>query len=376
MRSGWLGAGAVAALALGGYFFSHRHPLTEPARKGAHAAAVPVVVGQSTTRDMPVAFSGIGTVQPLSVVDVKTRVDGQLDRVAFTEGQEVHAGDLLAQIDPRPFEIQQAQADATRAKDEAQLRNVRADVQRYATLIDMGGVAVQTLEATKARVQSLEATIRADQAAIDTAKLQLGFTRLVAPMDGRVGLRLVNPGSIVHITDTTGVVTVTQMQPISVIFSLPQDELTDILAGASHGKLPVVAFTRDGSRSLAEGVLSVVDSQVDSTTGQIRLRAVFPNTDRALWPGSLVSARILVRTDPAVTVVPSRAIMRGQEGEYAYIVNAEKTVDMRPVVTGPSSDGFTSVVSGIAPNETVVLDGQSRIAPGVHVKARMRDPGS
>jgi multidrug efflux system membrane fusion protein len=368
MRPRWLGAGAVAVLALGGYFFSHRHAQGEPAKKGAHASAVPVVTERATIRDMPVAFSGIGTVTPLSVVDVKTRVDGQLDKVAFDEGQEVHAGDLLAQIDPRPFEADLARAEATRAKDEAQLRNVRVDVARYATLIDMGGVAAQTLEATKAQVQALEATVRADQAAVDTAKLQLGFTRLAAPTDGRVGLRLVHPGSIVHITDTTGVVTVTQMQPISVIFSLPQDQLPDILAGAAHGKLPVVAYTRDGSKSLAEGVLSVVDSQVDSATGQIRLRAVFSNTDRTLWPGSLVSARILVRTDRGATVVPSRAILRGQEGEYAYLVEDAETVGIRPVVTGQSADGFTVVVSGIRAGETVVLDGQSRIAPGVHVK--------
>jgi membrane fusion protein, multidrug efflux system len=369
MRPRWLGAGALAALALGGYFFSHRHSAAESPKKGAHASSVPVVVGRSTTRDMPVAFNGIGTVQPLSVVEVKVRVDGQLDKVAFTEGQEVHAGDLLAQIDPRPFEVQQAQAEATRAKDEAQLRNAKADVERYAALIDTGGVAAQTLEATKAQVQALEATVRADQAAVDTAKLQLGFTRLVAPMDGRVGLRLVNAGSIVHITDTTGVVTVTQMHPISVIFSLPQDELPDILAGASHGKLPVIAYTRDGSRSLAEGELSVVDSQVDSTTGQVRLRAIFPNTDRTLWPGSLVSARLLVRTERAVTVIPTRAVMRGQDGEYAYIVKADETVEMRPVTTGRSTDGFTAVVSGMAAGETVVLDGQSRIAPGARVKA-------
>jgi multidrug efflux system membrane fusion protein len=180
---------------------------------------------------------------------------------------------------------------------------------------------------------------------------------------------LVNAGSIVHVTDTTGIVTVTQMHPISVIFSLPQDELPDILAGASKGKLPVVAYTRDGARSLAEGELSVIDSQVDSATGQVRLRATFDNANRTLWPGSLVSARLLVRTEHAVTVIPTRAVMRGQNGEYIYVVKSDKTVEMRPVTTGQSVDGFTAVLSGLATGETVVLDGQARIAPGSHVKA-------
>jgi len=372
MRVHWLGALAPVVLAAGGYFLAHHS--AAPTKKSVKDSAVPVIVARSTARDMPIAFNGIGTVTPLSVVEVKVRVDGQLTKVLFSEGQEVRAGDLLAQIDPRPFEVQQAQAEATRAKDEAQLRNARSDVERYVALINTGGVAAQTLEATKANVQALEATVRADQAAIDTAKLQLGFTRLVAPLDGRVGLRLVNAGSIVRTTDATGIVTVTQMHPISVIFSLPQDELPVILAGAAQGKLPVVAYTRDGSKSLAAGELSVIDSQVDSTTGQVRLRAIFANTSRMLWPGSLVSARLQVRTDRAVTVIPTRAIMRGQNGEFAYVVQADETVQMRAVTTGQSVDGFTAVISGMAPGETVVVDGQSRIAPGSHVKASSYPP--
>jgi multidrug efflux system membrane fusion protein len=329
-----------------------------------------VLVGKSTTRDVPIALDGIGTVEPLSVVEVKVRVDGQLDKVAFTEGQEVHAGDLLAQIDPRPFEAQQAQAEATRAKDQATLINARADVQRYGDLIDTGGVSAQTLEAAKAQVQALEATVHADEAAVETARLQREFTRLVSPIDGRVGLRLVNAGAIVHVTDTTGIVTVTQMHPISVIFSLPQDQLPDILAGESRGKLPVIAFTRDGSKSLAQGELSVVDSQVDSTTGQVRLRAIFSNEDRTLWPGSLVSARLLVRTEHAVTVIPTPAVMRGQDGEFAYVVKDDKTVEARPVTTGESVDGFTAILSGMTAGESVVIDGQARLAPGSRIEVK------
>lgn len=364
-----LGALALLALIVAGYLLG-RHHAAASAVKGAHAASVPVIVDRARIRDLPIALNGIGTVQPLSVVELKVRVDGQLDKVAFTEGEEVHAGELLAQIDPRPFAALRAQAEATSAKDQAQLANARSDVGRYADLIDSGGVSDQTLAAAKAQVLSLEATVRADQAAVEAAKLQIEFTRLVSPIDGRVGLRLVNAGSIVHTTDATGIVTITQMHPISVIFSLPQDELPDILAGSSKGKLPVIAYTRDGSRSLAEGELSVIDSQVDSATGQVRLRAIFANTRRTLWPGSLVSARLLVRTDHGVTVIPTRALMRGQSGEYAYVVKSDKTVEMRPVTTGQAVYGLTAILSGLAPGETVVIDGQARIAPGTRVTAK------
>jgi multidrug efflux system membrane fusion protein len=365
-----IGALALAVLVLGGYFFVAHNRARAAAAKDPKVHSIPVLVGKATTQDLPVELNGIGTVQPLSVVEVKVRVDGQLDKVAFTEGQEVRVGELLAQIDPRPFEAQLAQAEATRAKDLAQLANAKSDVARYSTLLDTGGVAIQTMDAAKAQVAAMEATVRADQAAVDTAKLQLQFTRLVSPIDGRVGLRLVNAGSIVHATDATGIVTVTQMHPISVIFSLPQDELPDILANSSKGKLKVIAYTRDGSRNLAEGDLSVVDSQVDSTTGQVRLRAIFANANRTLWPGSLVSARLLVRTDRAVTVVPTRALMRGQSGQYTYVVKADKTVEMRPVTTGQSVDGFTAVLSGVTAGETVVVDGQARIAPGTPIEAK------
>jgi multidrug efflux system membrane fusion protein len=368
-----IGLPALAVLVLGGYFFVAYNRARAAAAKGPKTPSVPVLVATATTQDLPIALNGIGTVQPLSVVEVKVRVDGQLDKVAFTEGQEVRAGELLAQIDPRPFEAQLAQAEATRTKDQAQLVNANSDVTRYSTLLDTGGVAIQTMDAARAQVAAMEATVRADQAAVETAKLQLEFTRLVSPIDGRVGLRLVNAGSIVHATDATGIVTVTQMHPISVIFSLPQDELPDILANSSKGKLAVIAYTRDGSRSLAEGELSVVDSQVDSSTGQVRLRAIFANSTRTLWPGSLVSARLLVRTDHGVTVVPTRAVMRGQSGEYTYVVKTDKTVEMRPVTAGQSVDGFTAVLSGLTAGETVVVDGQTRIAAGTLIEAK-EDP--
>jgi multidrug efflux system membrane fusion protein len=209
--------------------------------------------------------------------------------------------------------------------------------------------------------------VHADEAAVDTAKLQKEFTRLVAPIDGRVGLRLINPGAIVHVTDASGIVTVTQMQPISVIFSMPQDKLPDILAASAKSKLAVIAFTRDGSKSLATGELSVIDSQVDSTTGQIRLRAAFANDNRTLWPGSLVSARLLVRTEQAVTVIPSPGVLRGQEGDFVYVVTKDNTVEARPVTTGESVDGYTAIAAGVELGEQVVVDGQARLAPGSHI---------
>jgi multidrug efflux system membrane fusion protein len=334
------------------------------------APAVPVTVGPATTRDLPIWLSGIGSVQPLNAVTVKVRVDGQLDRVAFTEGQEVHAGDVLAQIDPRPFQAQLKQVEANRAKDQAQLANARVDLVRFTKLTGLGAAPSQNVDTLKAQVASLEATVLADEAMIDTARLNLGFTSVTSPIDGRVGLRLVDSGSIVHAADPNGLVTVTQMQPITILFSLPQDDLPDVLAAASKGKPAVAAFTRDGARSLAQGELVFVDSQVDQTNGEVRLKAVFANADRSLWPGEFVSARLLVRTDHSVIVVPSRAVLRGQDGTYVYVLKPDQTVEVRPVQTGSAVDGVTALLAGIAPGETVVVDGQSRLAPGAKADAK------
>lgn len=352
--------GAVAARRGG----ESKHP------KAAAPAAVPVVVGPTTARELPIWLSGIGEVQPLNVVNVKVRVDGQLQRVVFTEGREVHAGELLAQIDPRPFEAQLKQAEATLAKDKAQLENAQVDLGRFSRLASIGASPIQNADTLKAQVASLEATIQADQAAIDLARLQLEFTHVTSPIDGRVGLRQVSPGSIVHASDANGLVTVTQMQPISVIFSLPQDDLSTVLAATSQGKLAVQAYDRDGTRSLGEGELVFVDSQVDPANGQVRLKATFANTDRSLWPGEFVSARLLVRTDPNATVVPARAVLRGQNGTYVYALKQDHTVEIRPVKTGATVEDFTAVNSGLSPGDTIVLDGQSRLAPGTKVDAK------
>jgi multidrug efflux system membrane fusion protein len=362
-----LALGLIAASVAVAVLFLHRG---RAAPAVAAAPAVPVTAGPVAVRDLPIWFSGIGSVTPLNVVNVKVRVDGQLERVAFTEGQEVRAGDLLAQIDPRPFAAQLKQAQANLAKDRAQLANARVDFARFTKLASMGAAPSQNVDTLKAQVAALEATVDADEAMIDSARLQLGFTTITSPLDGRVGLRLLDPGSIVHATDANGLVTVTQMQPIAVIFTLPQDDLPDLLAASSVGKVTVDAYTRDGTRDLAQGELVFIDSQVDPANGQIKLKALFQNPDRALWPGEFVTARVLVRTEPNVTVVPARAVLRGQTGTFVYAVKPDSTVEVRPVTTGVSVDGVTAIVSGLTAGEAVVVSGQARLVEGAKVDAQ------
>jgi multidrug efflux system membrane fusion protein len=335
----------------------HEHGASTP-------AAIPITAGVATTRDMPISLSGIGSVQPINVVTVKVRVDGRLDRVAFTEGQDVQAGEVLAQIDPRPFRAQLNQALANQAKDEAQLANARLDLGRASKLATLGAGTSQNADTLKAQVAELEATVQADEAMVETARLNLGFCTVTSPLTGRVGMRLVDPGAIVHASDQNGLVAVTQMQPISVLFSLPQDDLAEVLAGQARGELPVAVDARDGGRHLADGKLVFIDSQVDPANGQVRLKANFANADRSLWPGTFVTARVKVRTDHAATVVPDRAVLRGENGSYVYVVGADHTVAVHEVKPGPSTDGLTEILSGVQPGENVVLDGQSRLAPG------------
>ena len=338
-----------------------------PRESATSATFVPIDAGPAITRSMPIWLSGIGSVQPIDMVTVKIRVDGQLNRVAFTEGQDVRAGDVLAQIDPRPFQAQLNQALANQAKDQAQLANARLDLGRASKLAIMGAGTAQNADTQKAQVAQLEAVVQADQAVVDTARLNLDFCTVTSPLTGRVGMRLVDPGAIVHASDSNGLVTVTQMQPISVLFSLPQDDLPEILANQALGGLPVAVDTRDGARHLSDGSLVFIDSQVDQASGQVRLKANFANADRTLWPGEFVTVRVKVRTDHTATVVPDRALQRGENGPYLYLVQPDHTVVARRVNSGPSVDGFTEILSGIAPGEIVVFDGQSRLAPGIRV---------
>ena len=326
--------------------------------------AIPVTVTKASTRDLPIERSGLGTVTSLNAIDVKFRADGQLQNIGFHEGRDVQAGDVLAQIDRRPYEAQLAQAEASYQKDLASLNNAKADETRANKLSLSGAGTMQAIDTARAQVAVLTAALAGDQAAIDAAKLNLEFTTVKAPIAGRVGLRQIDEGAIVHASDSSGLVSITQMAPISVRFSLPQDDLPTLLTGQAQGDLAVAVDTRDGSRHLADGKLAVIDSQVDTSTGMIRLKAVFPNDNRALWPGELVIARILVRTERNATAVPAAAVQNGQNGSYVFIVKPDKTVAATVVKTGPTVDGFTALLSGASPGQEIVLDGQSRLTNG------------
>ena len=367
-RAAMLGAGALA-LVLGVLVWSQ----TRPVQAGAGAVAtpaVPVATALATRRDLDLWLQAIGTVTPINVVAMKTRVGGQLQRVDFVEGQAVRQGDLLAQIDPRPYRALLAQAEATAAKDQALAASGRVEQARAAKLASLGAGATQLADTLKAQRDAADATVAADQALVDTARLNLDFTAIRAPIDGRVGLRAVDPGSIVQAGDPTGLVTITQMAPIAVLFSLPQTDLSDILAGQAVAPLPVVVHDTRATRRLAAGTLVFVDSQVDQATGQIRLKAAFRNADRALWPGELVTARLKLRTVRQAVTVPETAVLTGQDGPYVYVADAGSRAEVRAVRLGPAADGVVVVGSGVAAGETVVTAGQSRLVAGSPISAQ------
>ena len=352
-----------------GLWIGHGRDNSAPAAVAA-APAVPVTEGRAETRDVPIWLSGIGSVQALNAVTVKVRVDGQLERVAFAEGQDVRKGDVLAQIDPRQFRAQLKQAQANKAKDEAQLANTRLDLERSMRLEAKGVATKQTLDTQRSQVTALEATLEADQAAIEMAQLQLEFSTITAPLNGRAGLRLVDPGTVVHASDPNGLVTVTQMQPIAVLFTASQDELPDVVTAMGRGDPVVVAYTRGGERPLATGKLVFVDSQVDQSTGHIKLKALFDNADRALWPGEFVDARVQVATVKAATIVPAKAIERGQNGTYVYRIKPDDTVEVSPVTVRHVSEGIAIIADGLVPGDRIVVDGQYRLQPGARIEPR------
>ncbi|HWX11539.1 MAG TPA: efflux RND transporter periplasmic adaptor subunit [Trinickia sp.] len=339
----------------------------------APAAAVPVDAGRAIVADFPIRVVAVATVMPLNVTDVKVRVDGELQRIAFAEGQDVKAGQVLAQLDQGPLMAQLNQAQAMLRKDEASLENAKLDLQRYMKLAPIGAATTQMVDTAKANVDQLQATVAADEALVGNDRLQVGFTTLVAPFDGRVGAREADIGAIVHPTDVTGVVTVTQMEPIDVQFSVPQDVLPELLERQKTGALPVTVMARAGGLALAQGSLVFIDSRVDPASGQIMLKASFPNKDRKLWPGQLVDARILLRTDTGRVAVPSSAIVHTQDGSQLYVVDANRTAQLRPAQVGVSVDGMTAVERGVRAGDIVVFDGQSRLNPGVRVAPRMVD---
>src|SRR6266478_5675100 len=317
----YLLAGLAMIVALsGGYIGWHYRaaPNAAAAPLAAAQPAIPVSVATAARRDVPIYLTGLGTVQAFNTVTVKTRVDGEIVKVAFTEGQDVKAGDLLAQIDPRPLQAQLDQATAKLAQDEAMLENAKLDLARFQTLGQREFASRQSVDTQAATVRQLEATIKGDQAVIDNARVQLGYTTITSPLDGRTGVRLVDQGNIVHASDTAGLVVITQLQPISLVFTLPEDNLAAINRAMADGPLKVIALSRDEKDQYGEGTLSLVDNQIDQATGTIRLKATFANADLALWPGQFVNARLLLRTERNVVTVPSDAVQRGAQGMYAY----------------------------------------------------------
>jgi membrane fusion protein, multidrug efflux system len=339
--------------------------------RAAYTQAVPVGVASVQKRDMPVYLVGLGSVTPLYSVNLKTRVDGQLVRVNFKEGQFVHKGDQLALIDPRPFQVALSQAQAQKFKDEAQLRDARLNYQRYKNLLQQSGaMSQQQVDTQLAMADQLEGAVRADQAAINNAKLQLTYCHITAPIDGRVGLRLVDPGNMVHAADANPLLVITQLQPITAVFTLPEDQLPTVAQHMKKGTLRVDAYSRDDQTKITSGTLLTIDNQIDPTTGTGRLKAEFKNPGNELWPNQFVNIHLLLQTLKNSLVIPAAAIQRGPQGTYVYVVKLDKTVEVRPVTIAISQNNLTSVATGLAANETVVTDGQDKLQAGSKVEPR------
>ena len=371
-RTTWaLAAIAVAVLGVG--LWSVERPAQAADDKDKKKAVEPPVVIKTApvkAQDMPIFRVGIGTVTPTFSVTVKARVDGELDSVGFTEGQDVKKGQVLAKLDPRTLQAQLLQAQAARAKDQATLVNARVDLQRYTTLITQDAATQQQLDTQKALVAQLDATVKNDDAQINYAQVQLSFTTIAAPISGRVGARLVDPGNIVHAADTTGLVVINQIDPISVLFTLPEDAVQDTNRALSTTKKPLIvrAFPRTGTELLGTGTLTLVNNQIDTPTGTVQMKASFPNPLHNLWPGQFVNMRLILGTYPKALTIPEAAVQRSQTGVYTYVVSADgQTVQSQPISLVQIEDGVAIVSSGLSAGQKVVVDGQYKLKPGSHV---------
>jgi multidrug efflux system membrane fusion protein len=368
----WLWLPVLAALA----YFGYRQYQSMQANQAAAAKApvaspsVPVTLSAARIGDIPVILNGLGSVTPYNTVTIKSRIDGQLTRVEFKEGQFVKMGDLLAEIDPRPYQVTLAQGQAQLAKDMAQLNNSKLDLARYQLLAKDGVIPPQQLDTQKAAVVQFEAVIKVDEAQIDSTKLNLAYCRITAPLSGRIGLRLVDVGNMVHAADPNGMLVITQVQPIAVLFTIPEDSLAQVLKRLRAGEhMAVDAYDRSGQNKLASGKLQTVDNQIDQSTGTSRLKAVFDNKDGKLFPNQFVNARLLVETRKKQILIPAVAIQRGPQavGTFVYVINSDQTAEIRKVNVGFTEGTDTSIDSGLSVGDQVVVDGVDRLRAGSKV---------
>jgi multidrug efflux system membrane fusion protein len=371
---------AAAAAGAGYYFYSQPRSGDAPGKAGKGGFSkgggnVPVVAASATTADVGVLLDGLGSVTPVATVTVRSRVDGQLMKLLFKEGQVVREGDLLAELDPRPYAAALAQAEAQLARDQALFKNAQLDLERYKTLFQQDSVAKQQLDTQESLVRQTEATVQMDRAAADTARLQLAYSRVTAPIGGRLGLRQVDLGNVVHASDANGMVVITQLQPITVIFTIPEDSLPPVMKKLRTGeKLQVTAFDRAGKTQLAVGALLTVDNQIDPTTGTVKLKAQFANEDLSLFPNQFVNVRMLVDTMLGATVIPGAAVQRGTPGTFVYAVDPEtRAVSVRKVKLGPAQGETVAVEEGIKPGTLVVVDGADKLREGAVVEMVVRD---
>ena len=361
-----MGAAAVAAVTLFAWLLrpAHASPHHQAAPAGVEVSTAPVVA-----RNVPIYLEGLGTVQAFYTVKMTAQVDGQLTQVAFVEGQQVKRGQLLAQIDPRPYQAALDGARAALAKDTAQLADAHKDLARYVFLEPKKLASQQQVDSQHALVAQLKAQTEADQAAIENAATQLSYTRITSPINGRTGMRLVDPGNIVHSTDTTGIVVLTQLQPITAIFTLPEDTFEAVAGAMAKGTVSVIATSQQGDgTALDQGTVKLIDNQIDTTTGTIRLKAVFPNTNLKLWPGQFVNVRLQERTDENALTVPAAALQRGPDGMFVYVVQPDSTVTMQPVEVGNNSESFAIVTKGLKLGERVATTNLFRLEPGARVR--------
>jgi membrane fusion protein, multidrug efflux system len=349
---------------------------TGPKQKAQAAGprAVSVAIAQVERQDVPVYLTGLGAVTAFNTANIKSRVDGQIMKVNFQEGQFVKEGELLIEIDARPYQVQLEQMQAQLFKDQAQLRDAKLNLDRYTALIPSGSIAQQQVDTQKALVDQLDGQVRTDQAQIDNAKLQIVYCHITAPFNGRVGLRQVDPGNIVHAADTNPMLILTQLQPIAVIFTLPEDVLPSVAEHMAHTTLEVDALSRDDQTKLASGKLLTIDNQIDPTTGTAKLKAVFDNKDNKLWPNQFVNANLLLETRKNSTVVPTAAVLRGPTGTFVYVVNSDKTVQDKAVTTSLTQGDVTVIANGVNPGDTVVTDGQDKLQRGSRVEFRSGAP--